>query len=830
MAPRKFIVLSLFLVGILVSFITVEGHNRQYGFLPPLRRPLKNNDRFCNRWKTCILECENRDILSPKGILRAESKDSDPGLLEKEKDISNIDKIFPKGDTKGGEENSSEEEPDYLSRYFGEEYNKEKTEEANPGFDSVPEEEVQGREEQEIIKDELSDMEKYTTENDHKELYGNSSNNVETNEKIDDNEIESSLIDTNEDASSQAEEVLVSQIDKEESVQTEDGGEEIEVEREFTMSSEIIQEETEDVIFLEGMGEEEDVESNTGANSEPPPKSIEDLELDPLLQHISKGDSNRLETSYTEANIDPDSPEYKKILTLTRQRSYATILIEKGVETFEDIYKFYENIGKSKIDPQHYQRKWKSGQMEKRKKIVVLGTGWGAHSFIQDIDAIANEVTVISPRNFFLFTPMLAASAVGTVESRSISEPIRQVNPYVDYLEAKCMDIDYKNKRVSCESVICEGLQCEVNDFELEYDELVISVGAKTTDYGIPGVKEYAHFLKDLPDAARLRSSIGNCFERANVPGLTQQQRQRQLSFVVVGGGPTGVEFASELRDLICEDMSRFYSNLIPDVSIKLVEASDKVLSMFDEGLQEEALNALESTANSVGRQITDVLLQKGVKQIRESDILLSDESTLPYGVVVWAAGNGPLPLIESLVEKVPEQKALKDIGRGRIVIDPWCRVKGCKGILGIGDCTVNEDAPLPATAQVASQQGSYLARLFNKDCNFLSQYPEIPEKNSLQPLAPKDSDDSSKPVQTKKTTFAKGFQFLNLGVLAYTGSGSALAQVQVDDARIKSSGKVGFLLWRSVYISKQVSLRNRILVALDWTKAKLFGRDITRI
>merc|ERR1712146_271917 len=116
-------------------------------------------------------------------------------------------------------------------------------------------------------------MEKYTTENDYKELYGNSSNNVETNEEIDDNEIESSLIDTNEDASSQAEEVLVSQIDEEESVQTEDGGEEIEVEREFTMSSEIIQEETEDVIFLEGMGEEEDVESNTGANSEPPPKS-----------------------------------------------------------------------------------------------------------------------------------------------------------------------------------------------------------------------------------------------------------------------------------------------------------------------------------------------------------------------------------------------------------------------------------------------------------------------------------------------------------------------------------------------------------------------------
>lgn len=124
-----------------------------------------------------------------------------------------------------------------------------------------------------------------------------------------------------------------------------------------------------------------------------------------------------------------------------------------------------------------------------------------------------------------LFTPMLAASAVGTVEYRSITEPIRRVNPYADYLEATCTAINPDEKIITCQSVICEGNTCDIEEFELRYDMLLVGVGATTNTFGIPGVKEHCHFLKQINDAVKLRTSIGNAFERANIPGLSDAQR-----------------------------------------------------------------------------------------------------------------------------------------------------------------------------------------------------------------------------------------------------------------------------------------------------------------
>lgn len=151
----------------------------------------------------------------------------------------------------------------------------------------------------------------------------------------------------------------------------------------------------------------------------------------------------------------------------------------------------------------------------------MLGAGWGSHAFLKTIDATKYDVTVVSPRNYFTFTPMLAASAVGTVEFRSICEPIRNVNALAEYLEAAATSVDFDQKQLHCTSIKCSGTSCDVTDFTLPYDHLIIATGATTNTFGIKGVREHCQFLKQAEDAVSLRKAIANCFERANIPGLS---------------------------------------------------------------------------------------------------------------------------------------------------------------------------------------------------------------------------------------------------------------------------------------------------------------------
>jgi len=191
----------------------------------------------------------------------------------------------------------------------------------------------------------------------------------------------------------------------------------------------------------------------------------------------------------------------------------------------------------------------------------------------------------------------------------------------------------------------------------------------------------------------------------------------------------------------------------------------------------------------------------------------MNDGSSIPYGVAVWAAGIGPIPLTLDLVNKVDDLKD-EEMARGRITVDRWLRAKGTPGVIALGDCSFVKDAPLPATAQVASQQGYYLGRMYNQGFDM--------SKDSFEraPTVPG-------PMYQEK--HATPFQFLNLGILAYTGTGNALAQVEVGNGKIEQSGAIGWLAWRSVYLSKQVSSRNQFMVLFDWLKTSIFGRDLTR-
>eukprot|EP00557_Chaetoceros_sp_GSL56_P005015 CAMPEP_0176497384 /NCGR_PEP_ID=MMETSP0200_2-20121128/11695_1 /TAXON_ID=947934 /ORGANISM="Chaetoceros sp., Strain GSL56" /LENGTH=592 /DNA_ID=CAMNT_0017895393 /DNA_START=218 /DNA_END=1993 /DNA_ORIENTATION=- len=530
---------------------------------------------------------------------------------------------------------------------------------------------------------------------------------------------------------------------------------------------------------------------------------------------------------------------HQKIERATKPRAYPLFLAEKGAMMLEDIISpLFQMGGEASTETER----------ETKERIVILGTGWGSAAFLKDIDTSQYDVTVISPRNHFLFTPMLAGASVGTVEFRSITESIREVNLGANYLEGTAIEIDPKAKKILCESVVCEGNTCGIDEFTVEYDKLIMAVGAQTNTYGIPGVRENCCFLKQIQDARRIRTAIVNLFERANLPDLTDDQRKAILTFAVIGAGPTGVEFASELRDFIEQDGPKYYPNLLKFVRIKVIEASPTVLAPFDKSLQKEAIKQLTREVNVRDPavfnllpekfKLTELLLNSGVSEVRESNILLNDGTEIPYGLAVWAAGNGPLPITLNLIQAIEEgkQSEAQSVARGRIAVDPWLRVIGGNGdILALGDCSCIVSRQLPATAQVASQQGEYLARLLSQNYDMCPGFDE--EEGILLP--PQTDTNRSKTLSESIAAFAcqagdfaAPFQFLNLGVLAYTGGGSALAQLQLtpaEQARLKGTGKIGFTLWRSVYLAKQVSWRNRVLVFFDWAKNRVFGRDITR-
>ena len=277
----------------------------------------------------------------------------------------------------------------------------------------------------------------------------------------------------------------------------------------------------------------------------------------------------------------------------------------------------------------------------------------------------------------------------------------------MNFVEATCEDIDFGAKRISCQSVFCEGTACDLTSFDMEYDYLVIAVGASVNTFGIKGVREYCQFLKQIDDASNLRRTIAYSFERANVPGLSEEEKRTALSFVIVGAGPTGVEFTSELRDWIEKEGKKYYGSLLKYVSITLIEAGNAILMVFEQALQKERLRQITSRTTSLisegymDKEATSVMLNVGVKEIDEKLIYLSNGDKIPYGFCVWAAGNGPNSLVLKMIDKLSEQKELQTHARGRIVIDKWLRMKGVSHVFSIGDCTFVEEGALPATAQV---------------------------------------------------------------------------------------------------------------------------------
>lgn len=407
-----------------------------------------------------------------------------------------------------------------------------------------------------------------------------------------------------------------------------------------------------------------------------------------------------------------------------------------------------------------------------RRRLVILGTGFAAVMILKKIDLKLYDVTVVSPRNHFLFTPLLPSTTVGTVEFRSIIEPIRKARKGIDFIQAKCRRLDPEKKRV-----VCQGVEAD-QTFTIDYDVLIIGVGAQNNTFGVPGVEEHASFLKELTDARNIREKIVSCLERADLPGIDMRERARLLHFMIVGGGPTGVEFAAELHDLVEESMESDYPELMGLVEITLYEALPTILNSFDQELRNYTIRHFD-------RQGIDLQLAKKVKSVGEGYLEFEDGERAEGGLIVWSTGYSPTPFVKDL----PFGKE-----RGRILTDEYLRVPDHPEIYALGDCATIAGQNLPQTAQLAMQAGKYLGKALNR-------------------------------VASGKEP--KSFRFNNAGMLAYIGDNEALADIP--KAGLHWRGAFTYLFWRSAYLTRLVSFKNKILVLFDWIKTRLFGRDMSK-
>ncbi|KAF8066288.1 NDB1 [Scenedesmus sp. PABB004] len=607
-----------------------------------------------------------------------------------------------------------------------------------------------------------------------------------------------------------------------------------------------------------------------------------------------------------------------------------------------------------------------------RPRVVVLGSGWGSMSFVKALPREirdAYEVVVVSPRNHFVYTPLLVrplaaprravrrraaprraarararapvaaararpracvraqpAVAAGTLEEQSIVEPVRSIlHGKGTYYEASCTDVDPRTKTLTL--AFAGGGAADAKapaSFKLHYDLLVVGVGASINTFGVRGVEEHCVTFKTLADAHGLRLRVTDCFERAALPITTNAERAQLLSFVVVGGGPTGVEVAAELHDMIHEDLAALYPGLLPFVSVRVVELTDAILSSYDRKVGSYAAKEFE-------RRGIELLLNHRVVGVEAGRLLVAapDGATrgLPFGAAVWATGIARHPLVKALQSRLPGQshsrclytddhmrvcgadgsiwafgdaatlhrvapaeladelwrradakdgrvplqelqRLLREASRADFALKPhadYLEAQG-NGFLAIvaralrranrraaagngngnasvasvssvdGAATSSSDggdaaAPLgspdgrlsraefaavlqhvdaglrtlPATAQVAAQQGAYLADLLAASC----------------------FDAAAGRVELPRSKAASPFKYFHKGALCYIGRDRAAMDAPVLGAVV---GPEAGLLWRGYETIAQISGRNRTAVALNWVKTKLFGRAISNV
>ncbi len=406
-----------------------------------------------------------------------------------------------------------------------------------------------------------------------------------------------------------------------------------------------------------------------------------------------------------------------------------------------------------------------------RPKVVVLGAGFGGLWAAKTLADGPVNVSLIDRHNYHTFFPLLYQVGAAELEPEDITQPLRKIfwkRPNVRLFLGEVQGVDLSAKVV------------RIPDHEIRYDYLVVALGSKANFYGVPGLAEYAFTLKSLEQGIALRNQILTSFERAACE-VDPELRQAWLTFTIVGGGPTGVEFAGALVELIHGSLDRDFPHLdFRQVRIVMLEASDHLLV----GMPEELSDYAQKRLDKLG---IDVHLKSHVVKITPDEVLMKDGTRIASRTVIWTAGvQGNIPA---------GQWGLATNHRNQVEVLPTLQVPGHPEVYIAGDlASIQQDGhPLPMVAPVGIQTGSTAGR------NILRQV-------AGQPPLP--------------------FRYHDKGTLDVIGRNAAAAYIW----RRAFQGFPAWLIWVWVHIFRLIGYRNRFLVLIDWAWDYLFSEHSVRL
>ena len=397
-------------------------------------------------------------------------------------------------------------------------------------------------------------------------------------------------------------------------------------------------------------------------------------------------------------------------------------------------------------------------------KVVVVGAGFGGLEVARHLAGRPVDLTLVDRNNFHTFQPLLYQVATAGLNAADVANVVRGLfhgQPNVRFRQGTVTGVDWANRRVEVEG-----------EPSLPFDHLVLAGGASVNHFGTPGAADHGFALYTLADAVRLRNHIVERFERAAAArsnGDPAAVDPGELTFVVVGGGPTGVETAGALAELFAMVFRKDYPEL--DVSrarVVLVELQDHLLHPFHPRSRQHALDTLTSRG-------IEVRLGTSVTEVRPDAVVLGDGEVLPCRTLIWAAGVQANRLAERLG---------LELGRGgRIVVAPDLSVPGRTGVWAIGDLAAAHDRGelLPQLAPVAMQSGRHVAR----------QIVRLGEGKPTEP-----------------------FHYLDKGTMATIGRRAAVAELP---GGIRLRGGLAWLSWLGLHLVFLVGKRNRASVLLNW-------------
>lgn len=385
---------------------------------------------------------------------------------------------------------------------------------------------------------------------------------------------------------------------------------------------------------------------------------------------------------------------------------------------------------------------------EEKEKLVVLGSGWAAISLVSALNLFRYDVTLVSPRNYFLFTPLLADAAVGTVSTESVVEPVRSFShgPGFEFVEATATKVDPAKKVVHCETVAGKKAMA------ISYDKLVVAVGSVSHDNGLKGVSEHTVPLRDLNDAVRIRNAVIDCLERANSDLTSEEERKKLLHFVVVGGSAVASEAAAELHDFVAENISSSFPKLQPYFKVTIVDAKDHIHNFYDKSISQSIRRyterpGIDIVSDAVISHVGAGELYYAHKHLTQVEELVTEAASkaraqatvaklaIPFGLCIWSTGNAIHPLAQDLRRTIGGIQS----NERALVTNSALGVLGAEDIFALGDCATIDQGLL-----MKKWSDFFEASDTNNDGTIdLEEYRALTAKLSVKYPALKALDDS---------------------------------------------------------------------------------------